>query len=817
MRRAFVVLFALSIVPCLLRAAEPAATPIGTLPIGADGKPLNLDFETGDLRDWTATGDAFKVQPIKGDTVAPRRDGMKSNHQGQYWIGGYESGATDKPQGTLTSVPFKVTQPWASFLFAAGSKDETRAEVVTADGTVIFKTSGTETETLKRAVVDLRKHQGAQIFVRLIDQSSIGWGHLNFDDFRFHAEEPKFPAELLVKAGAPKGLALPVDVVKFAGLSPAESVKAMELPPGFSATVFAAEPDVAQPVAMAIDARGRVWIAEANNYPKKAKEGEGKDRILILEDTNGDGKFDKKTVFIEGLNLVSGIEVGFGGVWVGQAPHLLFIPLDETGEKPAGPAKILLDGFAYQDTHETLNSFTWGPDGWLYGCHGVFTHSNVGKPGAPDSERTKINAGVWRYHPIRHVFEVFAHGTSNPWGIDFNDRGQAFVTACVIPHLYHIIQGGRYQRQAGQHFNPYTFDDIKTIADHRHWAGGGSPHAGNNKSDATGGGHAHCGALIYNGGSWPAQYTNTIFMDNIHGNRINNDLLEANGSGYVGKHGADFLKTNDRWSRMIAFKTGPDGSVFAIDWYDKQACHLPKEEVWDRSNGRVYKIAFGDPSKMVAPTASANPITSRSGAFQRDVLSHLPGASTLHLVALQSHENDYYARQARRILQERQDKSAIPLLKTDLKETAAHPTVHLRVLWTLHALDGIDEATTLEELKNADAYVRGWAIQLACESAAPSAPLLAEFARLAKEDPSPVVRLYLASAAQRLAPELRWDIVKGLISHGEDASDHNLPLMYWYALEPLVGLDKAKGLTLAAGGKIPLMREYATRRLASVK
>ena len=138
--------------------------------------------------------------------------------------------------------------------------------------------------------------------------------------------------------------------------------------------------------------------------------------------------------------------------------------------------QVLLDGWGQHDTHETLNSFTWGPDGWLYGCHGVFTHSRVGKPGTPDSKRTPINAGIWRYHPTRHVFEVFAHGTSNPWGIDFDARGQLIITACVIPHLYHMIQGGRYERQGGQHFNPYTYDDIKTIADHRHYLGA-NPHA----------------------------------------------------------------------------------------------------------------------------------------------------------------------------------------------------------------------------------------------------------------------------------------------------------------------------------------------------
>src|SRR2546425_12943773 len=187
-------------------------------------------------------------------------------------------------------------------------------------------------------------------------------------------------------------------------LPPRDAAKAMTLPPGFKATLFAGEPDVVQPIAFCIDDRGRLWVVEGMSYPKKRPEGEGIDRILVFEDTDGDGKFNKRTVFMEGLNLVSGIEVGFGGVWVGAAPYLMFIPVQNGDEpKPAGPPKILLDGWDYsRDTHEVLNTFTWGPDGWLYGCHGVFCPSFVAKPGTPESERQRVDAAVWRYHPTKH-------------------------------------------------------------------------------------------------------------------------------------------------------------------------------------------------------------------------------------------------------------------------------------------------------------------------------------------------------------------------------------------------------------------------------
>src|ERR1051326_806359 len=179
---------------------------------------------------------------------------------------------------------------------------------------------------------------------------------------------------------APASDAPPADVVPFAGLSPQDACDKASLPPGFKMHVFAGEPDVRQPIAFCLDHRGRVWVAEGYTYPQRKgappkidspsetpTPGQlkdifgGADRILIFEGTNGDHKFDKKTVFLENLNLVSGLEVGFGGVWIGAAPYLMFVPVsDWDNPKPAGNPKILLDGWNYTaDTHEVLNTFTW--------------------------------------------------------------------------------------------------------------------------------------------------------------------------------------------------------------------------------------------------------------------------------------------------------------------------------------------------------------------------------------------------------------------------------------------------------------------------
>jgi putative membrane-bound dehydrogenase-like protein len=584
------------------------------------------------------------------------------------------------------------------------------------------------------------------------------------------------------------------------GLSPQAAAKAISMPAGFSATLCASEPDVMQPIAFAMDHRGRVWVAEAYSYPKRVPDDQAKDRILIFEDTKGNGVFDRRTVFIEGLNLISGLEVGFGGVFVGAAPNLYFIPIKEGEDKPAGPPEVLLDGWAYQDTHETLNTFKWGPDGWLYGCHGVFTHSNVGKPGAPDSERAKLNAGLWRYHPIKRVFEVFAAGTSNPWGVDFDGHGQAIIEACVIPHLFHLAQGGHYIRQAGQDFNPNIHDDqlINTIADHAHFTGNQWNTNDVSSSGSLGGGHAHAGMLIYQGASWPAEYNGRLFMNNILGSRINMDVPERKGSGFVAHHGADFVFFNDKWSQIVNLESDQDGAVYMIDWYDKLQCHTTDSKAVDRSNGRVLKIAYGN-----------KPAT----RVDLDVLSEK------ELAALQTSDNIWQSAHARRALQERTRgqgaSSAVTKQLLRIAEKDPVETHRLHALWALHATGSLQEETALKLLKSPSEYVRAWTIQSLCESKNPSGKAVAAFAAMAAADSSPVVRLYLASAAQRMSLAQRRGIVEALVARGEDAEDPNLPYMYYYAVEPLAGAQPADAAALLTKTKIPRLREWITRRMTS--
>ncbi|HLU47891.1 MAG TPA: PVC-type heme-binding CxxCH protein, partial [Planctomycetota bacterium] len=588
------------------------------------------------------------------------------------------------------------------------------------------------------------------------------------------------PAAACLLFAVPCGADEPAEGEAIPFLTPDEAIRKMTYPEGFEVTAFAAEPNVVQPFAFTFDERGRIWLLENLNYETRGSDtfDQGpKGRIVILEDKDGDGRMDERKVFLDRIFFPSGIALGYGGVWIGSPPNLLFIPDADRDDKPDGEPRVVLDGWGRDDRHETLNSFLWGPDGWLYGCHGVFTHSRVGKPGTPDSERVPINAGVWRYHPVREVFEVFAWGTSNPWGLDFDDHGQAFIIACVIPHLWHIIQGGRYQRQSGPHFSPYVYDDLKTIADHRHAS-------------------AHGGARFYLADAFPERYRGRLFMCNIHQHDVIVDNLERRGSGFVGKHGYDFLQSNDAQWLGFNMEVGPEGAIYIIDWHDADICG---RVVHHEETGRIWRIAYEGTKASLGLD-----LTKRSDA---------------ELVELHLHPNDWHVRQARRLLHER---AIAGTLSAETKgalrkilDTHAEVPRKLRALWTLHLIGGIGDADLVTLLGHESEYLRAWAVQLLCEDRELPSGALADFARLAAEDPSAFVRLYLASACQRLPIADRWDILRGLVSHEADRDDHNLPLMIWYALEPAVAEDSTKALEIARGAKVPNLVRYVTRRIAA--
>ena len=303
--------------------------------------------------------------------------------------------------------------------------------------------------------------------------------------------------------------------------------------------------------------------------------------------------------------------------------------------------------------------------------------------------------------------------------------------------------------------------------------------------------------MIYLADNWPAKYRNTLFTCNVHGNRINNDVLRRRGSGFVAEHGDDFMMANDTWFRGLELKYGPDGGVFVTDWSDTDECHDYKDI--HRENGRIYKITY-------KPTSAA-PV-------------NIASLSDEELVKLQLHSNDWHVRHASRVLQERAAAGKLAgntrdLLQSQLAKQTDAPKM-LRTLWALHNTGGIEAKQTLDLLDSKHDYVRGWAIQLELEDGNVLPAILNRLAKLAKSDPSPVVRRYLASGLQRLPLAKRWSIAEALVAHGEDTDDAYLPLMIWYGIEPLVPADKNRALALVVKAKIPLIREYIARRIASI-
>jgi putative membrane-bound dehydrogenase-like protein len=587
-----------------------------------------------------------------------------------------------------------------------------------------------------------------------------------------------------------------------APLSAKDATARIKVPDGFTVTQFAAEPDVVQPIAMTIDHKGRLWVVENYAYPIWLGGPTGRDRILIFEDADNDGRFDKRTIFYDKGTNFTGIELGFGGVWICSTPHLLFIPDKDGDDRPDGPPVIKLDGWSKTPQHNMFNALKWCPDGWLWGCNGILSISRVGKPGTPDAERVAIDCGVWRYHPTREVFEAVAHGTTNPWGLDFDDLGEAFITNCVIPHLFHVIPGAHFQRMFGEDVVPNRYELMETCADHLHWAGGRwqDSREGRGKHGEAGGGHAHVGAMIYLGDNWPARYRNGVFTCNLHGHRVNHDRLERQKSGYVARHEKDFLTVDDTWFRGLELKYGPDGAVYLTDWYDTGECHENDADNAHRENGRIYKVSYG-----------------KAAAVKVD----LSAESDLALARYQLHANDWYARTARRLLQERRaagkDLGEASRLLREIFESNPDVTRRLRALWALHATRGLDKKARRGLLEDQSEHVRAWAIRLHSGEAAPEADIVTRFAELAKNDPSPKVRLSLASALQRLRPPERWAVAEPLAGHKEDASDRSLSLMIWYGVEPLVAADRARALNLAKSSEIPTVRRYVARRAVAAE
>ena len=586
---------------------------------------------------------------------------------------------------------------------------------------------------------------------------------------------------------------------------PVDAVKGISLPEGFRVQLSASEPDVRQPIAMAWDSRGRLWVAECYTYAESRVNFDLrlKDRILIFEDSDNDGVFDKRTVFWDQASQLSSIAIGFGGVWAACAPNILFIPDRDGDDVPDAAPEVVLDGFDNDRVrHNIVNGLKWGPDGWLYGRHGILASSEVGVPGTPREQRTRINCSLFRYHPLTRRFDVVCHGTTNSWGHDWDEHGQLFFINSVIGHLWHALPGARYRRMYGNHFDKFLYELIPQTGDHFHWDQGNEHWADLKKkgmtspTDAAGGGHAHCGMMIYGADNWPEEYRGQVFTLNLHGRRINRDTLSRQGAGYVGRHANDLMRTRDLWFRGIDLGYGPDGGVFVLDWSDIGECH--ESDGIHRTSGRIFKITHGKPKPLTGDLAKR---------------------SSLELAKLQTHPNEWHARMARRVLQERAAAGvALGQARKDLFElySGSESVPHrLRALWALYITGGLEEAWLLEQTHDESEPVRVWAIKLLTDEGRVSEQALGRFVEMAGSDLAGLVQLHLASTLRLLPLAKRWALAKPMVSHRVFADDPVLPLMIWYGINPAVGADRAGAVQLLAQCQIPKVRQFIARRLAA--
>ena len=551
-------------------------------------------------------------------------------------------------------------------------------------------------------------------------------------------------------------------------LSPQEAVKQMTVPEGFRVEIVACEPDLVNPVAMTIDERGRVWVTESVEYPRQSA-GPGMDRIKILEDTNGDGAADKITIFAEGLNIPSGIAVGFGGVWVANAPDILFLQ-DTDGDDKADRQEVVVTGFARADTHELPNSLTFGPDGFLYGLNGVFNHGHVKYPKSnPNYAETHpgwpINCAVFRINPLTRKFELFAEGTSNPWGIAFDSEGSAFLSACVIDHLWHITETGYYHRQAGA-YPPHTWK-IESIVKHKHQKA------------------AYCGIHYFDSDTYPEPFREVLYMGNIHGNCINADKLERNGSTYFATGKPDFLSANDAWFMPVAQKTGPDGCLYVLDWYDRYHCYQDARrdpQGIDRLKGRLYRIRYAETPRVVGFDLS------------KETDEQL-------LARLSKIPNDYFRSTIQRVFSERlstKDRAGNKELRRALEDFVLEPKqphkVRMHALFALVGSGSLDDSFHASLAYSDSSSIRAWGVRAAGNMGVLGKLTRTSFFREA-QDTSAEVRIQFAIAAKKIAvanaqPALNNSVARTTVAmlwrvlHNSPDADPLLPQIVWRNLEP---------------------------------
>lgn len=553
---------------------------------------------------------------------------------------------------------------------------------------------------------------------------------------------------------------------------PNEALSTFRLKDDLSIELIASEPAISQPLFLTWDSKGRLWVVQYRQYQYPAglkvvqfdqhlravfdkipapppNHVPGADVITMLEDTDGDGVYDRQVDAIKGLNIATSVAIGHGGIWVLNPPYLLFYPDPNQDGLPDADPQVHLSGFGLQDTHSVANSLLFGPDGWLYGANGSTTGGTVVSSATPST--TFEGQCIWRYHPGTREFEIFAEGGGNTFSLDIDAAGRTFSgTNGGGTRGWHYPQGSYAQKNWGKHgplTNPFAFgffNPMKSKGDDRRF-----PQA----------------FLVYDGGLLGQAYAGSIIAPNSMCNLVWHSLRSPDGSTFQTVDLPNLLDCTDRWFRPVFGGVGPDGAIYLADWYDTRLSHVSPVDDWHKNSGRIYRIA---------PKNSSN-ATSKQPSQRIFPVADLSQMTTEQLIESFRHPNKWVRQRAALEIGWRADRSCADQLEVLVREEGS-----LEALWALSNMDALDVELAASFFTNENSNVRTWAVRLLGDRKRGHAAMV----EMARVEPDVEVRSQLAATARRIETEYALPIIAALLlNHDSDVHDPHMPLMIWWAME----------------------------------
>jgi putative heme-binding domain-containing protein len=593
---------------------------------------------------------------------------------------------------------------------------------------------------------------------------------------------------------------------------PGESLAALQTDDDLVVEQLLHEPQVAQPTHVSFDSRGRMWVSQYRQYPYPAGvkmlsrdqyyrskydktppappyHDRGADIISVHEDSDGDGRYDKHTNVLEGLNMANSAVRGWGGFWVMHTPYLLFYPDADGDDIPDRAPEVRLAGFGLEDTHSVANGLAWGPDGWLYGGQGSTTTSRVIRPDIDPKDAPGVyNEGcmVWRYHPATKQYEIFADGGGNTFGLSFDAEGRLFSGHNGgSTRGWHHIQEGQFLKQGknpgkfGPPPNPYTFGELQMM-----------------RSTNPVPRFSHM-SVVVGGSAMPKRFQEKFLgADPLHHYLVHADRKTRGSTFETTDLGFPLRTDKDITFRPVYLANAPDGSMVVADFCEQYIAHGQNYQGQiDPTSGRIYRL--------------------RGKAEKLESDYNLEAKTSAQLVQVLSHDNLWHRHTAARILGQRGDKSVLPALLDALGKPDLHPA--LDALWALHQMGQLDEDIAVQTLQHPAPQVRAWVIRLMGDSRELPDGFSAALLSAAKSEPSAEVRSQTLSTAARLSSaENALHLIDETVFPQSDLDDPNIPAMMWFAIERHCTADADLIITNLEHDPLwerPLFKSYIIPRL----